>query len=80
MGVRVKTSLQRLVRRLEVDQDESRRDLSYAEGFLTVWPAFSCPKALRFSQLTSGCDRTMTFTLYPQRTLGAYLSVCSQRY
>lgn len=36
MGVRVKTSLQRLVRRLEVDQDESRRDLSYAEGFLTV--------------------------------------------
>lgn len=36
MGVRAQETFKRLVRSLEVDRDTSRRDLSYAEGFLTV--------------------------------------------
>ncbi|KAI0729848.1 permease for cytosine/purines, uracil, thiamine, allantoin-domain-containing protein [Fomitopsis betulina] len=34
MGMRARTSLQQFIRRLEVHQDGSRKDMSYAEGFL----------------------------------------------
>ncbi|TFY68007.1 hypothetical protein EVJ58_g1275 [Rhodofomes roseus] len=47
MGVRAKDSLKRLVRSLEVDQDDSRRDLSYAEGFLTNEDLYPVPSEKR---------------------------------